>query len=81
MDLVMSNDEGLVDNLTVGEPFGTSDHCVIEWEMVITKIRNNYCNRIIFEFDYFNVDYEQLREVTHTINWSEIIKGCTVEDD
>ena len=28
LDLVMSNEEGLVENLTVGEPFGTSDHCV-----------------------------------------------------
>ena len=30
LDLVMSNEEGLVENLTVGEPFRTSDHCVIK---------------------------------------------------
>ena len=37
LDLVMSNEEGLVENLTVGEPFETSDHCVIQWNMVIKK--------------------------------------------
>ena len=37
--------------------------------MEITKIRNNNCNGVIF--DYFNVDYEQLREVAHKIHWSK----------
>ena len=37
LDLVMSNEERLVENLTVGEPFGTSDHCVIKWDMVIKQ--------------------------------------------
>ena len=31
LDLVMSNEEELVEKLTLGEPFGTSDHCVIKW--------------------------------------------------
>ena len=75
----MSNEEGLVENLTVGEPFGTSDHCVIKWDMVIKKIRNKNYNRVIF--DYFNVVYAQLREDAQKIDWSEIIKGCNVEDD
>ena len=79
LDLVMSNEEGLVENLTVGEPFGTSDHYVIKWNMVIKKIRNKNCNRVIF--DYFNVDYAQLKEVSQEFDWSEIINGCNVEDD
>ena len=55
LDLVMPNDEGLVENVMVGKPFGTSDHCVIKWDMVITKIVNNNCNRVIFDL-YFYVD-------------------------
>ena len=51
----MSNYEGLVENLTVGKPFGSSEYCVIKWDQVITKIRNKICNRVIF--DYFNMDY------------------------
>ena len=43
LDLVRSNDEGLVENLTIGEFFGTNDHCVLKWDMVITKIRNKNC--------------------------------------
>ena len=79
LDLVMSNEEGLVENLTVGEPFGTSDHCVIKLDMVIKKIRNKNYNRVIF--DNFNVDYAQLREDAQKMDWSEIIRGCNVEDD
>ena len=61
LNLVMSHEEGLVDNLMVGEPFDISDHCVIKWDMVIKQIKNKNCNRVIF--DYFNVDYAQLREL------------------
>ena len=42
LDFVMSNEEGFVENVTIGEPFGTSDHCVIKWDMVIKKIINYY---------------------------------------
>ena len=75
----MSNDEGLVENLTVGEPLGTSDHCVIKWDMVIKRLEIRTVTEL--SFDYFNVDDARLREVAHTIDWSEIIIGCNVEDD
>ena len=44
--------------------------------MVINKIRNKNYNRVIF--DYFDVDYAQLREDAQKIDWSEITKGCNV---
>ena len=47
--------------------------------MAKKKERNKNSNRVIF--DYFNVDYAQLREVAQKIDWSEIIKGCNVEDE
>ena len=52
---------------------------IVLWDMVIKKIRNKNYNRVIF--DYFNVDYAQLREDAQKMNWSEIIKVCNVEDD
>ena len=33
----MFNEKGLVENLVVDEPFGTSDHCIIKWDMVLKK--------------------------------------------
>ena len=45
----------------------------------IKIIRNKNYNRVIF--DYFNVDYAQLREDAQNIDWNEIIKACNVEDD
>ena len=56
----MSNEERLVENLTIGEPFGTSNHYAIKWDIVLKKIRNKNSNRVFY--DYFNVDYAQLRE-------------------
>ena len=43
------------------------------------KVRNKNCIRVIF--DYFNVDYAELRKDAQNIDWSEIVKGGNVEDD
>ena len=65
---IWSNEKEFVENLTTGETFGTSGHCVIKWDMVIKKNRNSNCNRVIFDYCTY-------------IDWSEIIKGYNVEDD
>ena len=55
----------LVENLTVGEPFGTSDHCVIKWDMVITKIKRIIVRELsLIILMWIN---EQLREVALNI--------------
>ena len=51
LDFVLANEEGLVKSLIVGEPFGTSDHCVIKWDMVIKRIRK----RTVTELSLINL--------------------------
>ena len=37
LDLVLCSDISFVQNLTVGEPFGTSDHQIIRFDLVVSK--------------------------------------------
>ena len=50
LDLVMSDNERFVEDLIVGETFGTSNNCFIKWDMIIIKIRNNKCNNNLLIF-------------------------------
>ena len=46
LDLLLTSDKDLIDNLTVGECFGTSDHQIVRWELVINDVRQS-CTDII----------------------------------
>jgi hypothetical protein len=38
LDLVFSSEKNMIENLKVEEPFGTSDHCVIRYEVVVSSV-------------------------------------------
>ena len=78
LNLVMSNEEGLVENLTVDNLFGTSDHCVIKWDMEIKILEIRTVTELsLIILMWIMHSWEKL----HRKYWSEIIKGCNVEDD
>ena len=57
LDLILCSDETLVENIVVGEPFGTSDHCVVKFELVINKI--NF-EATASSFNYYKADYQAI---------------------
>jgi ribonucleases P/MRP protein subunit RPP40 len=78
LDLVLTSEENMVENLRVGEPFGTSDHLIIRWDFA--ACRENI-KEDIKTHDYFRTDYDQLREEAKLINWDRIVEGKSVETD
>lgn len=66
LDLLMSSDENIVDNVVVGEPFGTSDHCKIEFNVVINKIKSDRREQF---YNYFKADYQQITEAAIVRQW------------
>ena len=40
LDLVFTSEENMIENLYVGEHFGTSDHQIIRWNMLASKVKN-----------------------------------------
>lgn len=80
LDLVFTTEENMIENLTVGEPFGTSDHLIVRWTFVackeIVKIGRENKTK-----DFFNADYDQMRNYAKTIEWSKIVQGVDINAD
>ena len=78
LDLVLTSDENIVDNLQVGEEFGTSDHQVIRFEVVIGAevTKDNFkC------YNYHCVDYNTIRQVAQDLGLCDSVKGDDVNAD
>ena len=78
MDLVLSSEKNLVENLNVDEPFGTSDHYVIRFEVIMSSV-NDTTDKTYF--DYYKADYDQIRAAAEELDFSCDITESSVEDD
>jgi len=66
LDLAICSDVNLIDELTVGEPFESSDHQLIMFSLNISKA---YKQKKIPVFNYFKVDYEQICIAAKNLIW------------
>ncbi|HLX54541.1 MAG TPA: hypothetical protein VKR58_11400, partial [Aquella sp.] len=80
LDLVFISEENMIENLTVGEPFGTSDHQIIRWTLAASKgsIKNE---TVIKTYDYSKGNYDKIREEINNLNWDMVVSGKNVEED
>ena len=70
----------MIENLRVGEPFGTSDHQIIRWNFVASSEHLN----VVGEqegYNYFAGDYNKICSDAKSINWMEIVKGDDIHLD
>ena len=77
LDLVLSTEENMVQDLEVGEPFGNSDHCIIRWKLAINKeidVEKKMHN-------YFKADYDKIREEAKGIDWMDLIEEDSINKD
>jgi hypothetical protein len=58
LDLILTTDKYLIDNVRVGEPFGTSDHNVVRFSINISK-EKFYNNNAMP--NYFKANYDEIR--------------------
>jgi hypothetical protein len=72
----------VIENLEVGETFGTSDHQIIRWDFIACK--ENHSSRSLKTtktYDYFKADYEKIKNEAKLIDWSKIVEGEDCELD
>ena len=79
LDLVLTSEKSMVEDLEVGEPFGTSDHCVVRWNLVAGNITMEEAEQEYF--DFFKADYDYARELARETDWKEVVRGKNVEQD
>jgi hypothetical protein len=69
----------MIQNLRVGEPFGTSDHQIVRWDFLAGK--NLVKKQDTVMYDYFKTNYEQMKMEIEQCNWEDVVKGENVESD
>jgi hypothetical protein len=74
LDLVLTSNESLVGNVNVAEPFGTSDHNVITFDVNLSADCTNWQEEYM---DYRHGDYKRLRQLISSVNWPLCMKGGT----
>jgi hypothetical protein len=78
LDLVLASEENMVENLIVGEPFGTSDHQIIRWDFIACK-RALRKGETVKSYNYFKADYNKMRGDCKEINWAEVMHEDCIE--
>ena len=74
LDLVLTTNPDMVENVEVIEPFGNSDHCIVTFDL---KLKTNTKEWKENYFDYRNGDYEGMRNFLTNTDWSEIQSNDT----
>lgn len=77
IDLVLSNEEGMVDNLTMEAPLGESAHCSIIFDIISYIDRNEPSVR---KPNYNTGDYNNFREWMGAYNWENDLQNLTCEE-
>ena len=76
LDLIFSNEEGMVKNLEVHAAIGKSDHAVLTLDFQCSWSQDNTDT---LKYMYGKGDYEELRKMMSGTDWEEQIDGKTVE--
>jgi len=77
LDLVISNDIFSVSNLSVDEPFSTSDHCCIRFDILYTDAPYSMSYS---KSDYIHADWDDIMQDLNAADWSVVTDSCyTIE--
>ena len=75
LDLIMSNEEGMVSDILIQNPIGKSDHSTISFTFQgHSKSKSTNLKR-----DYNMADYKSMKAMLN-INWEELLKNKCVEE-
>ena len=72
LDLCLSTDDDMVNNLIVHCPFSTSDHNYFTCDITVTR----YTEPIKTVPNYNLADWNMIRAYLHSVNWSDIFQNC-----
>ena len=77
LDLVMTNERGMVDSILYESPLGKSDHSVLVIKFICYAELVNI-KRMRYYYD--RGDYEGMRSKCKSINWDEVLSGDTIDE-
>ena len=72
LDLVSSNEEGMVYNLAHGPGLGDIDHITLTFDLIC---QNEYYEKLQPQPNFFKADYSRIRNKLAEVNWVESLSG------
>jgi ribonucleases P/MRP protein subunit RPP40 len=78
LDLIIASEENMVEMVSVGEHFGTSDHQVVRWELVMEQTQE--VKAYVRRPNFFKADYELVRKKLREKDLVSAIQGLEVND-
>ena len=76
LDLILSSDSSLVENVLVGEPFETSDHQLVRFNLIAKKVEIKNKKH----YNYFKANYDEIREHARAKGWELNLCNETVDE-
>ena len=70
LDLVLSNDDFAVIDLTVQPPFGSSDHCSVQFKFVYDSCPHS---APFSRADFRRADWNSMKNELSCVDWSELL--------
>ena len=70
LDLILCSDSSFVQNVTVEEPFATSDHHIIRFDLLVSK---ELAKDSTETYNYFKADYNKIRDYAKSRNWENLV--------
>lgn len=77
LDLVMTNEEGMIDKINYDVPIGKSDHLVLDWEYQCYA-RHNVSQQM--KYLYNKADYHGMRKALEAEDWENLMHGKNCEE-
>src|SRR6218665_1581579 len=78
LDLVLTSDENMIENVSVGEHFNTSDHQVVRWGLVMEQTQE--VKAYVKRPNFFKADYDLVRNRLKEKNLESAVRGLEVND-
>ena len=76
LDVVMTNEEGMVEDLEIGEPVGRSDHVVMSWSL---KCYADSIKTCVIKYVYDKGNFDGMRDRLGNIDWRLLLSDKTVD--
>ena len=77
LDLIFSNEKGMVSNIVHESPLGASDHACITFSF---NCYLDITNSTLKKPDFHKANYNKINDALGKVNWEEVLEGKNVED-
>ena len=78
LDLIITNEVGMIENLSYHPALGDSDHCCLKFEL--SCYARSYKRKKVDEPNYYRADYTSIKSRLNILNWDDILNGTLNED-